>query len=184
MKKLMSILLIAVLLLTVTACNGNTLGGKPSDPKAPNNGNGAQSTDPTGGSTGTEAEGFGLTFSEVKLVAGAAFNASALPEADSVTQVPSCAIEGTDNVYNYGAFELTAYNDGNGEVIYSIYLLDPNTATDEGLYLGDTLDRAKELYGADYEQAGTQITYTKGSTLLILILQDDSIISIEYRMAQ
>lgn len=184
MKKLISILLTAVLLLTITACTGNPIVGGPTDPQKPNPGNGQQSGDPGTGDPETNPEGFGLTFSEVKLVPGAAFDASKLPEADSVTQVPSCAFEGTDNAYNYGAFELTAYNEGNGEIIYSIYLLDANTATDEGLYLGDTLSRAEELYGTTYETVGTQVTYTKGSTQLILILQDDSIISIEYRMAQ
>lgn len=184
MKKLISILLTAVLLLTITACTENALGGKPSNPQNPNPGNGQQSGDPGTGDPETNPEGFGLTFSEVKLVPGAAFDASKLPEADSVSQVPSCAFDGTDNAYNYGAFELTAYNEGNGEIIYSIYLLDANTATDEGLYLGDTLSRAEELYGNTYEKVGTQVTYTKGNTLLILILQEDSIVSIEYRMAQ
>ena len=40
MKKLISILLTAVLLLTITACTENALGGKPSNPQNPNPGNG------------------------------------------------------------------------------------------------------------------------------------------------
>lgn len=187
MKKIISILLTLVLLLAMAACSSDatdsaqTPNGKTSNSNTPGN---------AGNATGSASEpaqageGFGLTFHDVKLVPGAAFDASALPEAASVMQVPSCAFEGTDNAYNYEAFELTAYNEGNGEVIYSIYLLDPNTATDEGLYLGDSLSRAEELYGTEYVKEDTQVTYTSGNTMLILLLQGDSVFSIEYRMAQ
>lgn len=175
MRKIIAFLLATLMLLSLAACGGTQTPGTTDDSgKTPGN---------DSASTQTEA-GFALTFSDVKLVPGAAFDAKALPEADTVTQVPSCAFQGTDNAYNYGTFELTAYNEGKGEIIYSIYLLDPNTATDEGLYLGDDLARAKELYGTEFTQNGTQVTYTRGKTLLNLILQDDSIISIELRMAQ
>ena len=117
------------------------------------------------------------------LVPGAAFDPAVLPEADSVFTVPSCAIEGTDNVYSYPVLEVTAYNDGTGEVIYSIYLTDANTPTEEGLYVGDDLARVTELYGEDYTQNGAEITYTKGATTLNMIINGDSVISIEYRMA-
>ena len=180
MKKLICILLAMALLLTVTAC-GTAAGGQGSGDKDGNGDKDGASTDPT---EGVVAEGFSITFADVKLVPGAAFDAAALPAASSITEVPSCAFEGTDKAYNYDVFELTAYNEGNGEVIYSIYLIDANTATDEGLYLGDDLARAEELYGTEYEKVDNQVTYTKGNTLLILILQGDSIISIEYRMAQ
>lgn len=184
MKKLISILLTVLLLLTVAACDSSRTADTTPDAQQPNGTNSKQPASPSEGSGDTVTEGFAFTFSDVKLVPGAAFDASVLPEAVSVMEVPSCALEGTDNAYNYEAFELTAYNEGNGEIIYSIYLLDANTATDEGLYLGDTLSRAEELYGTQYEKADTQVTYTRGNTQLILILQEDSIISIEYRLAQ
>ncbi len=179
MKKLTSVLLAVALLLTLAACGGNETPEATNTPETTNNTE--ESTAPSE-STGKLEEIYGITYEGVKLVPGAAFDAAALPEASSVMEVPSCAFEGTDKAYNYGTFELTAYNEGNGEIIYSIYLLDPNVATDEGLYLGDTLSRAQELYGEDYERKDTQITYTAGNTMLILILQGDSIASIEYRV--
>lgn len=187
MKKILSILLATVLLLSLAACNSNsTTDGTTPNEKTPAGTTGDKV--PAGSDAATEPqqaeESFALTFNNVKLVPGAPFDAAALPEAESVMEVPSCAFEGTDNAYNYGVFELTAYDEGNGEVIYSIYMLDPNMSTDEGLYLGDDLGRAEELYGTNYQTEGTQITYAKGNTQLILILQDNSIISIEYRMAQ
>ena len=124
---------------------------------------------------------FSFTFEGVELVPGQSFDASALPAPLSVYQVPSCAIEGTDNVYNYGTIEVTAFNDGTGEVIYSVYIVDANTPTDEGLYIGDTVDYVMSVYGEDCVRENGQITYQKGDTLLILILDGDYVQSIDFR---
>lgn len=118
----------------------------------------------------------------VELVPGAGFDPAVLPEAVSVYTVPSCAIEGTDNVYNYGTFEVTAFDEGSGEQIYLIYIIDPNITTPEGLALGDSLDRMLELYGDSYVQSGSAYEYTGGSTMLSIIVQNDVVASIEYRM--
>ena len=180
MKKLFAALLALAMVLSLAACGEDAPAA--TQPNAATN-----PPQPTFGTAATnpiDTKTFAFTFADTQLIPGAAFDASALPEASGVMQVPSCAFEGTDNAYNYDAFELTAYNDGSGEVIYSIYLLDPNTPTDEGLYLGDDFAQATMLYGDEYTENGTQITYTRGNTQLILILQDDVVTSIEYRMAQ
>lgn len=176
MKKLIALLLAALMLTALTACGSETADStQPSqqeqtDPTTP------QDTDPV------EDEVFSIVYEGVELIPGAAFDPSQLPEADSVFEVPSCAIEGTDNVYSYPPFELTAYNDGTGEVIYSIYLLDINTPTQEGLYLGDDLARVTELYGTDYVENDTELIFTKGNTTLNIILENETVISIEYLM--
>ena len=126
---------------------------------------------------------FSFTYQGVALVPGNAFDSAALPEAESVYQVPSCAIEGTDNVYSYGDIEVTAFNDGSGEVIYSVYIVDANTPTAEGLYIGDTLDQVIAVYGEDYTQENGQVTYQKGDTLLVIILDGDYVASIDFRWA-
>ena len=54
-------------------------------------------------------EAFSFQANGVELLPGAVFDASVLPEVSSIYQVPSCAIVGTDNVYNYETFELTAF---------------------------------------------------------------------------
>ena len=118
----------------------------------------------------------------VELIPGAAFDPAVLPEAASVYVVPSCAIEGTDNVYNYEAFEITAYDDGTGEVIYSVYIIDPNMTTPEGLALGDSLERVLELYGEDYQVNGMAYDFYGNETMLSIIVQNEAVASIEYRM--
>ena len=131
----------------------------------------------------TAGEAFCFTFEGVQLIPGQAFDSAAMPEAESLYQVPSCAIEGTDNVYNYGTVEVTAFNDGSGEVIYSVYIVDANTPTDEGLYIGDTLDQIKAVYGEDCTQESGQITYQKGDTLLVIVLDGNYVASIDFRWA-
>lgn len=130
-----------------------------------------------------KAEGpFVFVYEGVKLMPGDVFDASVLPKPDAVSTVPSCALEGTDNVYNYTTFEITAFDDGKGEVIYSIYLIDPNLTTPEGLALGDDEAKITELYGDDFVQEGTSRVYTREDTILSIILQDGVVVSIEYRL--
>ena len=118
----------------------------------------------------------------VELIPGDPFDPGVLPEAVSVYEVPSCAIVGTDNLYNYGSFELTAFDDGEKELIYSILLTDPNITTTEGLALGDNMQKVTDIYGEGYTQQGNAYVYTGDNEMLYIILQNDSVASIEYRM--
>lgn len=124
---------------------------------------------------------FFLTFNGVQLVPGTLYDSSKLPSPSSVYQVPSCAIEGTDNVYSFNELDITAFNDGTQEIIYSIAIFDPNVCTDEGLYLGDDVARVIELYGENYTENGTAMVYVRGNTQLCLILQNGFIVDIEFR---
>ena len=136
-----------------------------------------------GGKENEDAPGepFAFAVDGVTLMPGAAFDAAQLPQPDSVYEVPSCAIEGTDNVYNYGSFEVTAFQDAAGEKIYSVYFLEASLTTTEGLALGDSVDKLVSLYGDGYEVNGTEYYYVRGETILSVLVQGDVIISIEYR---
>ncbi len=186
MKKYIAILLCLVWLLTLAGCSSST--GSEDEILL------TKSTESTEenpeGSTASQAETqqteagdtapFTFVTDGVALTPGEPFDASALPEPESTFQVPSCAIDGSDNVYNYGTFELTAYDDGSGETIYSILFIDPNLTTPEGLALGDNVEKMISLYGEDFQQEGTGYTYTSGGTQLCIIAQDDVVNSIEY----
>ena len=185
MKKTIAMLLALLLMLSLAAC------GAEEEPnadlvitRAPEEATEATETTPEETEAPEEkAQGpFAFEYEGVKLLPGMAFDASVLPKADAVYTVPSCALEGTDNVYNYTAFEITAFDDGYGEDVYSIYLMDPNVATPEGLAQGDDEAKIVELYGEDYVQEGTSYVYTRESTILSIIVQDGVVISIEYRL--
>lgn len=188
MKKMFAVLLAMLMLLGLCAC-GNT--DKPQETTAPIASD-APATEPSATEEGELDGGFDIgvvpvepfvfTFNGVTLIPGTAYDAAALPEPTSVYQVPSCAIEGTDNVYNFNdAVEITAFNDGSQEIIYSIAIFDPNVCTDEGLYLGDDMARVIELYGEDYTENGTAMVYTKGNTELTIILQNGFVVDMEFK---
>lgn len=118
----------------------------------------------------------------VTLTPGEAFDPSALPEANSLFQIPSCAFEGTDNVYSYNACEVTAYNEGNGEVIYSVFLLDPTVMTPEGLALGDEEAKIVAAYGSGYNLADGLYTYIGRNSQLLILTSDGFVSTIEFRI--
>ena len=133
--------------------------------------------------TSKEEEGvFSFEYEGATLVPGELVDHSALPRYSDVAEVPSCAFGGNDNVYNFKVFELTTHVDGDEECIYSIYFVDPNLSTTEGLRLGDTVDDMRSLYGEGYEEEENVYTYTRGETLLIMITKNDIVVSIEYRL--
>ena len=134
---------------------------------------------PQGAQKGEEGV-FSFLYEGVTLIPGEVFDQSMPGKCLGVSEVPSCAFEGNDRVYNYETFELTAYIEGEEERIYSIYFLDPNLSTTEGLCMGDTVDDMKTLYGEDYEKDGTAYEYTRGDTVLTIITQNDVVVSIEY----
>lgn len=187
MKKLIAMLLAVLMIFCLTACGAEEESNADLViTRAPETATEAAAEIPE--ETGAEAGAvnvsgpFRFEYNGVELTPGMAFDASVLPTADSVYTVPSCALEGTDNVYNYTAFEITAFDDGSGEDVYSIYLMDPNLTTPEGLALGDAEGKITELYGEDFAQDGTAYVYTRENTILSIIVQDGSVISIEYRL--
>lgn len=177
MKKIISLILTAVLILSLTACGGEA---------NPEQVITRAATEPVTETAAPETEAaeapFGFEAEGVLLVPGEAFDAGLLPEAESIYEVPSCAFEGNDKVYSYGTFEVTTGVDGTGECIRSIYLLDPNLTTPEGLALGDDVQTVREKLGSDCEEDGTALIYHRGSTDLYLILQGDTVAGIEYRV--
>lgn len=187
MKKIFAIALVMTMLLALTACSSpepqETTQPAPAETAAIPEETSAPET--TAAPEQTEApvvegEDFCFTYEGVVLTPGAVYDAAALPAPISVYQVPSCAIEGTDNVYSFDTVEITAFHDGTQEIIYAIAIFDPNICTDEGLYLGDDAARVVELYGENYTENGTAMVYTSGNTMLTIILQNGFVADMEF----
>lgn len=135
----------------------------------------------TGVSDKVEFEMF--SYEGVELIPGEAFDADKLADAGSSFSAPSCAVEGSETVYNFGILDLTTFDEGNGEYIASVIIVDPNVTTPEGLALGDGMDKVVECYGEGYAVNGTEISYTMDGVELALIVDNDTVIQIEYRTA-
>ncbi|MCH5338702.1 MAG: hypothetical protein J1E03_07970 [Acetatifactor sp.] len=125
---------------------------------------------------------FSFIYEGVKLTPGEVFEQSMLGEASGISERETCAFGEKARVYNYEMFELETYVEGEKELIYSIYFIDPNLPTTEGLCLGDTVDDMKALYGENYEMEGSSYDYSGGDTMLAIITQNDVVMSIEYRL--
>ncbi len=185
MKKWIALLLVIFSLMGLSACGAGDeeAGTEPRITAPMHDGTTPSEPAPTEPQGADALDLYSFTYDGIALTPGEAFDAAKLPQAKSVYEVPSCAIEGTDNVYNYETFEVTAFDDGSGERIYSVFLIDPNLKTAEGLALGDKVEKIEQLYGSGYTKEGTAYVYTKGNTILFVIVQNEAVASIEYRFA-
>lgn len=104
-----------------------------------------------------------------------------LGEPASYFEAASCAFEGLDKVYTYSGFELDTYPVGDADHISAVILKDDSVATTEGVSIGDSLEKLEQAYGTDSSSEGGMLVYGKDGMKLCFILQDDEIISIEYR---
>lgn len=123
-----------------------------------------------------------LEYEGKDMTPGAVFSRDIFGGEVTYSEVPSCAGQGTDKVYNYGSYEITAYQDGDQEKIYSVYFIDDKITTTEGVKISDDSSVMFEKYGDNYEQTGNQYTYTSGNVELSFIVENDFIRSITYTM--
>lgn len=162
MKKLIAILLAALMLCAMTACTENE--GTPTT------------------ITPTKVEGYTFTFQGLDLVPGADFDAAALSIVESFEN-PNCAGEGKFITYLHDGMELTVNTNGDKTVVYSVFITDPNLATNEGLHLGDDLAAVTAAYGEATSEDDGLLTYVKNKTHLVIQLENELVTAIEFRLA-
>jgi hypothetical protein len=161
MKKLIAILLAALMLCAMTACTENE--GTPT-------------------TTPTKVEGYTFTFQGLDLVPGADFDAAALSIVESFEN-PNCAGEGKFITYLHEGMELTVNTNNGKTVVYSVFITDPNLATNEGLHLGDDLAAVTAAYGEATSEDDGLLTYVKNKTHLVIQLENELVTAIEFRLA-
>ena len=173
MKK--ALMVILVIIVIVAICVGVyflTSGSKETNSPVENSVNTAETNEST---IKLEYEGKDMT-------PGAVFSRDIFGQEQSYSEVPSCAGQRTDKVYNYGSYEITAYQDGDQEKIYSVYFINDQITTTEGVKISDDSSVIFEKYGDNYEQTGNQYTYTSGNVELSFIVENDFVTSITYTL--
>ena len=106
---------------------------------------------------------------------------AALGEPTSYYEVPSCAFEGLEKIYDYSSFEITTYEVDDVDYIANIYLKDDLVTTPEGISLYMTSADLTSAYGDNYTASEGQYVFTKDNSKLIVIVNSDSeILSIQY----
>lgn len=104
-----------------------------------------------------------------------------LGEANSYFEAASCAFNGLDKMYTYTSFELDTYPVEDKDFISMILFKDDSVATVEGISIGDSVDKIIEVYGEDYSEESGMIVYVKDNMKLCFIIEEGSVISIEYQ---
>jgi len=194
MKKTIVMILALLMLLSLAACGQEevsnageqmiTQGSNMEQQTIQGNEATTESTQEEEVTTGAAAVSFQMfSYEGVELIPGEAFDADKLADAGSSFSAPSCAVEGSETVYNFGILDLTTFDEGKGEYIASVIIVDPNVTTPEGLALGDGMDKVVDCYGEGYAVNGTEISYTVDGVQLALIVDNDTVVQIEYRIA-
>ncbi len=120
----------------------------------------------------------------VELALNAAFTTemeTALGEADQVIEAPSCHYEGLDSIYYYPGFTLYTYKQKEQSILYSVEVTDSAIATPEGAKTGMSREEVSALYGTEYEETPTGISYAIGEGMkLNFRLTDGAVALIEY----
>ena len=184
---------LAILLLTLVSCqtsttdNGQTgdgtstttAGQEPSDTSEPE-ASSPESSDEHGQGPDDAVFTFSWQNQIIALHQSAAPVIADLGEPLNYFEAESCAFEGIDKIYTYGSIEISTVPFNGEDTISQIVLLDDTAETKEGLFIGAGKDAMIEAYGDQFDVVGDGFIYTKEDTQLLVIIEDDVIVAIEY----
>ena len=143
-----------------------------------------EQTQETEATTEESAEVKGYTYIHndvvVEIDADAAAVVEQLGEPLSYFEAPSCAFEGIDKIYTYSSFEIETYPMEEKDFISMVTFKDDSITTPEGVGIGDTVDKVKEVYG-DCTEEGGMLVYEKDDMKLCFIVKDGTVASVEYK---
>ena len=103
-----------------------------------------------------------------------------LGEPVSYFEATSCAFEGLDKIYTYSGFEIDTYPEGEIDKISAITFIDDSIMTPEGIGIGDSQDKVKEIQGADFAESENLYIYEKNNMKLKFIFENESVVSVVY----
>ena len=154
MKKGIALILILVLLCLLCACDGG------------------ENTKKT----------YAVTLNDVKIEIDAEANSILHAVGSWLTydESPSCAFDGLDRIYNYGAFEIQTYPIEGQEFIANVYLNDDTVATEEGIAVGAEREAVIQAYGEADSQSDTYLRYEGEGMSLTFLLKDGRVTNIQY----
>ena len=112
---------------------------------------------------------------------GDIFTIEKFGEPINYTEIPSCAFNGLDKTYIYEHYEVMTYPDGSVDRILSIYILDDKISTTEGIKISDSYNDMIKKYGNNYKKDFNQYIYELNKAQIIFIVENNIIISIEYK---
>lgn len=128
---------------------------------------------------------FKFTYKGVDIICSAAFDETKFDSNEyEMTQQASCAGQGLDYVYVFkgGSFQVVSHpiDDKSGEckVMY-VMLCDDTVQTAEGVYIGNTVDQVKAVYGEPEAEKSTDaiLIYTKGTSFIQFEVNENNVVT-------
>ena len=198
-KKLTMCLIAGAVTLLLAACNtdNETINTNATTEPAEDNlqiepstatNNSTQETPPTNEpanptSTPTEAEfTFPFNGTVINLNQNMAEILDTLGEPSGVRQTPSCAFDGYDRIFGFGAINIHTYPVGDEDFIQIISIRDDSVTTPGGIRLGNSWGAVLDAYGTDYVQDFSKHTFTQGDTTLSFFVEDGIVVEITYAL--
>ena len=164
MKKYIYIILLSGMLFFMTACGNETA---------------------VADYTQNEFSEFKVNYSGLDITPGIKFDyENIVGKEPKISTVAGCALYGFDHVYTYDDIEIVANinEEENYELIYSVYFLNENVSTPEGIHIGSTVSELIDTYGENYDEFNGVYTYNGVGLYMQVQTKDNIITSIEYIM--
>ena len=99
-----------------------------------------------------------------------------------LVETPSCGGGAEpDREYTYAGFKFNTVNENGLNKIVKIVLTDDSVSTPEGISIGSSRDEVIAAYGSSFtENASGTLTYTDGTTKLMIGIKDGAVSAIHY----
>lgn len=92
-------------------------------------------------------------------------------------------VDNSDNIiYVYNDMEIETYKDNNEEKVYGFWFTTDKFNTNEGVRIGDTIDKMLYVYGNNYKKNNNVYTYKLNNSSLLFIIDNGIIKGIEYSL--
>ena len=179
MKKLLVTALLATTIFTLAGCGNSSSGG--GDAAAAGDTQTAADAG-TADSGNTAGSGYVFVSGSSSIPVDAEWEAisEALGEPLNYYEAASCAFGDLDKVWTYNGFTVDTYQLDGVDYVYDVNLTSDAISTPEGVSIGDSADKVKEVYGEPESEDSSQIIYRSGNMKLLFILEGGKVKSIQY----
>ncbi|MBR3242471.1 MAG: hypothetical protein IKF90_07210 [Parasporobacterium sp.] len=169
MKKALLVILSVLMVAGLCACGSSN--------SSDSNTDGAAVSAPTSGAGGYVFEAKGVN---VEIDSKMEEILDALGEPKSYFEAESCAFGEMDKVYTYSGFRIDTYQIGGVDYVSDVIFTDDTVSTAEGLTIGDSADKAKEIYGTPVSEDDSRLVFENGNMKLVCLLDGSTVKTIEY----
>ena len=129
------------------------------------------------------SENYVFTYKGVNFIINTDIDVSSFADSDyDLDQVASCAGQGLASQYSFGSTFFVETDVGSDVVVW-IKLFDDTVSTAEGVYIGQTVEDVKAVYGEPSTSTDYLMVYTKGTSELRFEVADGKVTSINYMRA-